>query len=293
MTDHIARYADLMERFVHWAASRQDVHGAFVVGSRARTAQPADEWSDLDVVMFADDPLVLLEDESWVSRLGEWDISFREPTAVGIWEERRILFADGCDVDISILPTQLLDELEQQGSASVLFQQGSNVVARGYRVLLDRDARVAPMLEMMASSTSPSHLPPSQAELDQVLSDFWYHCPWITRKLRRGELAVAHECLEGNQRSLVVRLLHWHATREGHTWHGTRYLENAMPDDIREHYARTFALHTPEDIARGMREMMDLVDRLGHEIGSAYGLSVNPSPQEAGRRWTDTILEDE
>jgi len=289
--DHVTHYAAITERLVDWARTRPDVHGAFVVGSRARTAQPADEWSDLDVVMFADDPLVLLEDESGVSRLGEWEISFREPTAVGIWEERRILFANGCDADISILPALLLDELVQQGLESLLFQPASNVGARGYRMLLDRDGRVASVLEMMASATSPSHLPPSQAGLDQVLSDFWYHCPWTARKLRRGELAVAHECLEGNQRSLLVRLLHWHAARSGHTWHGTRYLENAMPDDIREHYARTFALHTTEDITRGLREMMDLVDRLGREIGSAYGLSVNPMPQEAGRRWTDTILD--
>jgi aminoglycoside 6-adenylyltransferase len=290
MNDHIARFAALIERFVSWASGRPDIEGAIIVGSRARTAQPADEWSDLDIVMFADHPPVLLEDQSWGSLLGDWEISFREPTAVGIWEERRLLFADGCDVDISILPSRLLDELELKGEESVLFQQAANVVARGYRLLLDRNGRIAPAIERMASSTHPSRTPPSQAELDQVLSDFWYHCPWTARKLRRGELAVAHECLEGNQRSLVIRLLHWHAARDGHTWHGTRYLENAMKGDIREHYARTFALHTADDIARGLREMMDLVDRVGNEIAEAYGLSVSPTPHEAARRWTDTIL---
>lgn len=291
MSDHVSRYNALIDRLVAWTETRPDVHGAFIVGSRARTSQPADEWSDLDVVMFADAPEALLQDESWVSRLGDWEISFREPTAVGIWEERRVLFADGCDADFSILPTRLVDELERFGADSDLYQQGSNVVARGYRIVVDKEDRLEHLLGVMATSAdlAPEH--PTQAGLDQVLADFWYHCPWTARKLSRGELAVAHECLEGNQRGMLIRLLHWRAARDGHTWHGTRYLEDAMPEGIREHYARTFSHHNAADIARALREMMDLVDILGREIGEEYGLKANPVPQAAARRWTAAILE--
>jgi aminoglycoside 6-adenylyltransferase len=41
-------YEHLTERFVKWAETQPDIHAAMVIGSRARTEWPADEWSDLD-----------------------------------------------------------------------------------------------------------------------------------------------------------------------------------------------------------------------------------------------------
>lgn len=49
-------YEQIIDRFVAWARTRPDIHAAIVVGSRARTDRPADEWSDLDIVVFATDP---------------------------------------------------------------------------------------------------------------------------------------------------------------------------------------------------------------------------------------------
>lgn len=290
MSDHHARYEDLIARFVEWASDRPDVQGAIIVGSRARTDRPADEWSDLDAVIFADNPDTLLQDGDWVSRLGEWDISFLEPTAVGIWEERRVLFANGCDADFSILPATLVDDLEQRGAESVLHVQASNVLARGYRVLVNRDGRLAPLLRQMASTATPPDERPSQGELDQVLSDFWYHCPWIARKLRRGELAVAHECLEGNQRRLLLQLTRWLTARDADTWHGTRYFEEWAPADLKAPYALTFAHYDAIDIARALGAMMDLVSLVGKEVGDVYGLDVDSRAEAGGRRWTATIL---
>jgi len=290
--DHVARYEGIIGRFIAWAVRRPDVKAAFVVGSRARTVRPADEWSDLDVVMFADEPELLLEDPEWLNEMGDWDISFREPTAVGIWEERRVLFANGADGDFSILPARFIDEMETMQPGDFLHQQAANVVARGYRVLVDKGGRLAPILSMMASTAPPRHAPPTQAELDQMLADFWYHCPWTARKLRRGELAVAHECLNGNQRTLLLRLIRWLSAGTTDTWHGTRYLEEWSPDPVYDHYARTFAQHDARDIVRALREMMDLVSSLGQQIASAYGLEIDPRPEAAARRWTAAILGD-
>ncbi len=39
-----------------WAREREDVRAVLVVGSQARTHPPADRWSDLDVVLFVDEP---------------------------------------------------------------------------------------------------------------------------------------------------------------------------------------------------------------------------------------------
>ena len=65
-----------------WAQERDDVRAVLVVGSRARAETPADKWSDLDVVLFVDDPERLATDASWVAEFGAPVLTFLEPTGV-------------------------------------------------------------------------------------------------------------------------------------------------------------------------------------------------------------------
>ena len=48
-------YNQFLDRFVNWAQTQADIVGAIIVGSQARTNPPADQWSDLDLVMINPD----------------------------------------------------------------------------------------------------------------------------------------------------------------------------------------------------------------------------------------------
>ena len=86
-----------------WARSRDDVRAAVVVGSQARSDAPADRWSDLDVLLFVDDPERLAEDSAWVENFGSPVLTFLEPAAFGERVERRVLYETGEDVDFPLL----------------------------------------------------------------------------------------------------------------------------------------------------------------------------------------------
>ncbi len=49
-------YEHLIDRFIRWAQTEDNIRAAVVIGSRARVDHPADEWSDLDLIILADDP---------------------------------------------------------------------------------------------------------------------------------------------------------------------------------------------------------------------------------------------
>jgi len=49
-------YEQLIDRFVRWAHTDDNLRAAGIVGSRARIDHPADGWSDLDVLLVATDP---------------------------------------------------------------------------------------------------------------------------------------------------------------------------------------------------------------------------------------------
>lgn len=292
MSDHIARYEALIGRFVTWADTRPDVRAAFVVGSRARTTSPADQWSDLDVVMFADSPLVLLDDETWLLSLGDPEITFREPTAVGIWEERRVLFANGCDADFSILPAGLIDDLAGTSPGDDLHNQTAGVVSRGYRVLVDKDGRLAPALRMLATTASPASGGPTQEEMDGLLAAFWYHCVWIAKKLGRGELYTAHECLDGHQREITMRLLRWAVGQRDDAWHGTRFMERWVPATVADRLPESWARHDLADILRAQDAMMDVVSTLADEVAGSRPSPAPPSGRSHGQSCRSRIVYD-
>ncbi len=70
MTESQRTYDALLDRFVTWASARRDIRAAAIIGSRARADHPADEWSDIDIVLVATHPDRYLQDANWLKHIG-------------------------------------------------------------------------------------------------------------------------------------------------------------------------------------------------------------------------------
>lgn len=55
MESEAATIQQLENRVGEWAESQSNIRAILVIGSRARRDFPADEWSDLDLAIFAID----------------------------------------------------------------------------------------------------------------------------------------------------------------------------------------------------------------------------------------------
>lgn len=274
-----------LEAFVRWATGRRDVHAVVLVGSRARADSPADEWSDVDLALVVDDPDGYLGDEHWLEAFGQPLLTFVEPTAVGGGLERRVLYADGLDVDVAVVTPDWLRHAAADPEAA-------HVLQRGYRVLLDRigvDDLLAP-----AAAAQPERRPPTERELGELASDFWYHALWAARKLARGEVLMAKRSVDGYLKECLLRLLTWHARAtnpELDTWHDARFFERwADPRAVaalREAYAR----YDAGDVARALHATMDVFELFERE--TAQRLRYAPPPDRGPvRRLVEEVLGD-
>jgi hypothetical protein len=81
------------------------------LGSWARNDTPADNLSDLDLLVIVSDPSVFLSEASWLLTFGEPCLTFVEPTAIGNFCERRVLFRDGRDIDFSLVPVAAIQQM--------------------------------------------------------------------------------------------------------------------------------------------------------------------------------------
>ena len=65
--DTVVIMQQLENRIIAWAESQPDIRAILVIGSRARRDLPADEWSDLDLMVFATDSERYLANGDWLS----------------------------------------------------------------------------------------------------------------------------------------------------------------------------------------------------------------------------------
>jgi aminoglycoside 6-adenylyltransferase len=268
--DRVPGFLDQMTR---WAADQADVHAAVLLGSHARLELPADAASDVDVVLFVDEPSRYLRDDSWLRRFGEPLLSFVEPTAVGGFEERRVLFRDGLEVDLAVIPAE---------AASAIPPDASGVFARGFRVLYDDGLQ----LELPGAPTIKP--PPTEEEFGQLTNDFWYHLLWAAKKLWRGEVLLAKQVCDCFLTWRLVELARWRAHGED-TWHDLRFFELWAGKDLVEALGETFARYEAEDVARALRATGKLFGRLEDEVADRFGLVRSVDRDEVFRR-LDALL---
>jgi aminoglycoside 6-adenylyltransferase len=263
MDDRVGAFLD---EVAGWAKSRDDVHALLLVGSQARTETPADELSDVDLVLFVSEPERYLREATWLRSFGEPLLTFVEPTAVGDFEERRVLFRDGLEVDFSVLPTRAAGELPPDAEAAL---------GHGFSVLHDE---LGLDLEPRPATPAP---PPSQAALDRVSNDFWYHLLWAAKKLRRGELLLAKQACDCYLTALLVELLRWRG--EG-AWHGYRFFERWAGEGIPEALQPTFARYDADDVAGVLRAKGELFGELEHDVAERFALTEPVDREEVLRR---------
>jgi aminoglycoside 6-adenylyltransferase len=265
-----------------WAREREDVRAAIVVGSQARADVPADRWSDLDVPLFVDDPQRLAEDASWVESFGTPVLTFLEATAFGDRVERRVLYETGEDVDFPLLEASAWRQLAASSDARKL-------LTRGYRVLHDELG----VSEALAELSPPVETwPPNAAALEELASDFWYHALWTAKKLRRGEVFTAIECLDCYLKARLVTLLGWHARAlepSVDTWHGGRFLERWADPGALSGLERAYAHYDVRDVARALWETIDLWQGLEEETARRLGFDTSLDHADLRRRIAEVV----
>jgi len=301
MSQTALAYEHLVEAFIKWGEAQPDIRAAIVVGSRARVEHPADEWSDLDLVIVAANPRRYLTQSDWLDRLGTPWVTFCDKTSTGEEQQRRVIFEGGLDVDCAFIPQRLartlvflvrilkrLPRLFQLPYAARLMRKAEGfcaMVRRGIRVLLDKDG-LAEYLKLF-DVAAPPVCPPAESEFLEVVNGFWYHAVWTAKHIRRGEIWWAKSACDERMKHWLRQMTEWHArARNGwqyDTWMRGRFLEEwADPRAVKE-LEGAFAHYSEADLRRALLATMDLFRWLAVETAS---LLKYPYPATADQRIT-------
>lgn len=273
----------LQQRIQSWAERRFDLQAVLVIGSLARGDGTADDWSDLDLCLFAADPSLYAADSSWFRSFGNvWMAAlefttYRDP-------EWLVIYESGIKVDFAILPE---DRTARSLAELMARSPHANTLSRGARALIDN----LPIHDHTLPKP-PTYRPPTQAQFESLVSGFWIDAHRAAKFIRRGDLWRAMTASQCDMRSRLLTLLEWHArTASGEavdTWYGGRYLESWVHPRARQFLPLIHARYDADDMARALLVHVDLFRWVSHE--TARQLELTAPDDEQLHTWIQDTL---
>ena len=193
----------------------------------------------------------------------------------------------------------LLSELESRVERGELSLRGLNtrVVEADEASLVnvntptDLVVAIAGALDRALSDARPVELPEESA-LRDLSSDFWSTALWAARKLRRSEVFVAVDAVNGSMKRALVTLMSWHARAvdaDAEVWDGGRSLERWADAGALHAFERAYAHYDLRDVARALWETIDLFQGLEEETARRLGLAVELDHPDLRRRISEVV----
>ena len=256
------RYYDIKQKLVDHARQDKAIKAVIAIGSSTRSDVPADEYSDLDLIIVTDLP------DGWYSGeypelLGKVSISFIEPT-LGGGKERRCIYDDDKDVDMIIFTPEQFENALKDGSAEW-------VMNRGYSLLYDGSnyAQLIPQFVTLEVSRPVM----TEEEFTNIVNDFFFHNIWACKKLRRGELWSAKMCIDAYLKNLLLKMIEQYRLCNADTdvWHDGRFLDRWADSSVINELKYCFAHYDNEECKTALSRTHKLFARLARSVADKRG----------------------
>lgn len=270
------KYDETIDEIIAWSRQDRNVKGAIVIGSQVRDELRADEWSDLDVMVLADDPYLLLDEATWMDRFGAPVCVFVEVTELHFaswnWCVKRALYDDHRAVDFSILPYDKLDEV---------LSVNKGIMSKGYRVLYDSDTDLLESKIRAVVETIEEAAPeiPTEKELCNDVNNLLFHIIWTYKKIKKGELWAAVRCINTYIRDLLLRLIEFYnasvTKRSSVVMYDGRFLEDRTDGEILGKLEHCFAKYDEQDAIETLSHLVDVTHFISKRLFEALGYQLN------------------
>lgn len=251
-----SRYKDIVDKIIKYGETSELVKAEVLIGSQSRKFDCADEYSDIDVMLFVSDIDFFINSDEWISSLGKYYISFVEKTVSG-GMERRVIFENAMEADFIFLQADDFSRINEL----------SEIVSRSYKMLLDKD-NFTDIISHVAQSDKSFSIP-SESEIQNLISEFFFHVIWASKKVMRGELWAAITCVDGYMKKLLLKMIEYHSHAlhgtDYDTWHNGKFIERFAEPWVVKEFQNIYARYSDKDIMKALLNTMNLFQKIAVE----------------------------
>ena len=269
MLPNTPREENVLAELVAWGGREEDVRALVLTSTRAQEDDSADALSDYDLIVAVRDPDGFVARSGWVGARGPKLVSWSDEDEL-LGERttfRGVVYPDGVRVDFTIWPAVLLERIADADAVP-------DDLDLGFRILLDKDGSTA----RWGTPTYRAHIPkpPTQAEFEAIVDEFWWSTTYVAKALWRGEVVFAKFVLDQDMRlGALRRVLEWRIELD-HDWsllpgvYG-RKLERRLPPDLAAELHATYVGADIEENWDALFLTTVLFRRVATEVAAALG----------------------
>lgn len=275
-----SRYGDIINNLIEYGKTSELIKAEVLIGSLSRQSNCADEYSDIDVILFVSDIDFFINSDEWINFLGKYYISFVEKTVSG-GMERRVFFENAMDADFIFLQADDVNRIDEL----------SEIVSRAYKILLDK-TNFTDIISRVAKSDKPFSIP-SESVFQNLISEFWFHVIWSAKKVMRGELWSSITCVDGHMKKMLLKMIEYysHALHGANydTWHSGRFIEHWAEPWVVKEFQNIYAGYSDKDIMKAISATMNLFQKVSVETADKWDYQYPVISDKYATEWFNNI----
>lgn len=202
-------------KIVGWAKRQGETRAVIEIGSQARADHPADEWSDIDLVIVSSHPVDSLTQDKWFNEVSNglddvWIVhKDRGETRHRAWIPFGTFVSGRQKVDLVLLIVP--SETSTNKSLLQILEKSPfpYVFSEGVRLLWD--SRSNPPSPPQTKTGNYTVRLPSDDDFKKHVASFWFHALQVGKLTARGELWCAEYTYYCSLRQELLRFIEWHS----------------------------------------------------------------------------------
>lgn len=263
-------YQGTLNEVIEWATQNDNIRVVVLTGSGARGAAQMDDLSDLDLELYVDRPLELLEDSSWYESFG--DLLVVERLSNPGWFPTRLAYYVNGKIDFLIAPSSAVAQAKY---------------VRPFRVLVDKDG----ISEDLRVTSTSHNRPPSEDDFLECVNWFYAAALMCAKCVARGDLWMA-KIREFELMRQMLQIIEWdHKARYGQefdTWYLGMHWRDWVDADVRDEAAACWGHFDAADSSRALLQAFPLFGRLADRTARSLGYGQVRSYSRRSRAETNT-----
>ena len=254
-------YLDLFNNITDFARKSNDIKAMILFGSRCRSENVADEWSDYDLMFFVDNPDSFIYKDEWLEEIGNVKISFVQ-SIVPQNLERRIIFEDGTDVDFIFYDVKDSRKILENETILLWF-------SRGFNILVDK-CNCEKLIKENKNLVVPNTLF-TESDFNNLVQKFWFECIWAVKKLNRGELWASKFCIDSYLKNLIKTLLEQEAKIifGVDCWHDGKFFDRwafSIEGESLQNLPQSFGGYDKGSLCKALENTMDIFSKIAKNV---------------------------
>ncbi len=255
---------EMLDLIINTARQDERVRAVIMNGSRVNPNAPKDFFQDYDVVYLVTEKASFLADPAWIKVFGELMIlqlpdEMSDPPPEGKDHYAYLMqFADGNRIDLSLFPTNKLDQLEDDSLTLTL---------------LDKDG-ILPKFDP-PNDTSYLPKPPTAKKFFDCTNEFWWCSPYVAKGLWRHEIVHAKQMMDLYVREQLDKMLVWYVGIRNDFQESPgkmgKYLEKYLEPELWQLLLRTYSDADYNHTWSALLAMGDLFRRIAIPVAEHFG----------------------